>query len=50
MECPFCGEDMETGFIYSTRKDMGIPWLPESGRGMKGRYTLVSKNLPNVVG
>ena len=27
MQCPFCGSEMEKGFIYG-RKDCGLLWLP----------------------
>ena len=28
MQCPFCGNEMEQGFIYG-RKDCGLMWLPK---------------------
>lgn len=27
MQCPFCGDEMEQGFIYG-RRDSGLMWLP----------------------
>jgi len=31
MRCPYCGEEMEKGYIYGKR-DLGIPWIPASDR------------------
>ncbi len=28
MQCPFCGAEMEKGFIYG-RRDIGLLWLPQ---------------------
>ena len=28
MKCPFCGEEMEHGFIYGTQT-VGFPWYPD---------------------
>lgn len=28
MKCPFCGEEMEHGYLYASQLD-GFPWYPE---------------------
>lgn len=39
MQCPFCGTEMEQGFIYG-RRDCGLLWLP---LGEKMPY-MITKN------
>ena len=34
MKCPFCGEEMEHGFLYSSQS-IGFPWYPDGEKPMK---------------
>ena len=34
MKCPFCGDEMEHGFIYGTQT-VGFPWYPDGKKPLK---------------
>ena len=34
MKCPFCGEEMKHGFLYSSQS-IGFPWYPDGEKPMK---------------
>ena len=38
MNCPFCGQRMEHGYLQG-RRDMGIAWMPDNDRKTPLLYT-----------
>lgn len=34
MKCPFCGEEMEHGYLYASQR-VGFPWFPDGQKPVK---------------
>ena len=34
MKCPFCGEEMEHGYLYASQR-VGFPWFPDGQKLVK---------------